>query len=361
MQKLRPVLFFLFISLSLLASDKKELHIVNWSWYVEIDDDLDEDLPILKRSPLLQEFMKKHDCLIKYSEFDSEVDLLNFIKDQGRSVDVFNLSQDYLLGMKKKGLLHKFTNTKLSDEKNWSPFIRSMILPELLGYAALYHAGTMGILYRKDIMKDKAIRLKDLLDPKGDLKVGILNSSEMVDYSLKSLGYSFNSTNEKELRQAKEQLVALFKNPRLRFVSSDLDAMSKALLDGKIHMGIMYSSDGLSHVVADKTGKLDFVIPEEGSEKFLDCWGINTNTKNPELAEAFVSFTLTREIQERNALYLNAIPTQKEADETVRKIWQKQGNPGNVFLNNLRKYELILHENYEENDRFWERLIKSLK
>jgi len=57
------------------SSELPVLRILNWSDYIEIDEEADASLPIVARSPILREFAARHGCEIDYHEFEDSTEV----------------------------------------------------------------------------------------------------------------------------------------------------------------------------------------------------------------------------------------------------------------------------------------------
>lgn len=57
-------------------------------------------------------------------------------------------------------------------------------------------------------------------------------------------------------------------------------------------------------VMMQNNEDLDYVLPKEGSNLFIDAMCIPKNSKNKELAEEFINFMLKAEVAESNAEYI---------------------------------------------------------
>ena len=67
-------------------------------------------------------------------------------------------------------------------------------------------------------------------------------------------------------------------------------------------MGIVYSGDAL--VMMDENPDLDYAIPEEGTNKWVDAMCIPKSAENKEYAEKFINFMLDPEVAKKNVDYI---------------------------------------------------------
>ena len=156
--------------------------------------------------------------------------------------------------------------------------------------------GTTGFIYRTDMVKEKPTSWKDFVElTKGPYsgKVTVLDGiPECVGSMLVMLGYSFNSEDEGEIDEAKQQLIDL--KPHLLAITST--EYKQMMIDGKAVMALGWNGDGAA-VAAKKPA--EYVVAEEGGEFWVDAYVIPTGAKNPDAAHAWIDYTYD---PEHNAL-----------------------------------------------------------
>jgi spermidine/putrescine transport system substrate-binding protein len=156
--------------------------------------------------------------------------------------------------------------------------------------------GTTGFMYRTDLVKEKPTSWRDFVDlAKGPYsgKVTVLDGiPECVGSMLVMLGYSFNSEDEGEIDEAKQELIDL--KPHLLAITST--EYKQMLIGGKAVMSLGWNGDGAA-VAAKKPA--EYVVAEEGGEFWVDAYVIPTGAKNPTAAHAWIDYVYD---PEHNAL-----------------------------------------------------------
>jgi spermidine/putrescine transport system substrate-binding protein len=156
--------------------------------------------------------------------------------------------------------------------------------------------GTTGFMYRSDMVKEKPATWREFVDlAKGPYsgKVTVLDGiPECVGSMLCMLGYSYNSEDEGEIEEAKQELIDL--KPHLLAITST--EYKQMLIDGKAVMSLGWNGDGAA-VAAKKPA--EYVIAEEGGEFWVDAYVIPSGAKNPTAAHAWIDYVYT---PENNAL-----------------------------------------------------------
>jgi spermidine/putrescine transport system substrate-binding protein len=147
--------------------------------------------------------------------------------------------------------------------------------------------GTTGFVYRTDLVKEKPTSWTEFVElTKGPYsgKVTLLDGiPECVGSMLVMLGYSYNSEDEGEIEEAKQELIDL--KPHLLAITST--EYKQMLIDGKAVMSLGWNGDGAA-VAAKKPA--EYVVAEEGGEFWVDAYVIPTGAKNPAAAHAWIDY-----------------------------------------------------------------------
>ena len=166
-------------------------------------------------------------------------------------------------------------------------------------YCVPYFWGTLGILY--DTAKTGGeIDSWDVLF-NGEYAGDIIMQNSMRDsfmVALKYLGYSLNTNDPEEIKEAQQLLLAQKPDVQAYLVDEACDevvvgnAAMAIIYSGEAHMGIEYNSD------------LAYVIPKEGSNVWIDCWAITKESEHPEYAAAFLDFLCREDVAMKNFEYV---------------------------------------------------------
>ncbi len=152
--------------------------------------------------------------------------------------------------------------------------------------------GTTGLIYNSDALstppddwgylwdnRDRLSRRMTLLD---DMR-------ETLGAVLRSLGYSYNSTDEAELEEAFQRLVEL--KPHVASFKSF--GWEDQLFGGDILLAMSYSVDAISATLRDP--KMKYVIPASGSSLWTDTMVIPKTAPNAAAAYEWINFMLNPE------------------------------------------------------------------
>ena len=141
--------------------------------------------------------------------------------------------------------------------------------------------------------------------------------------ALKELGYSMNTTDEAELQEAKKLLLA--QKPLVQ--AYVVDQVRDKMLNGEAAVGVIYSGELLYLQEEAETLNLDYdleyVLPEEGANIWIDSWVIPDNAKNKENAEKWVNFLCRPDIAVKNFEYITYATPNKAAFDLLDPEYQE--------------------------------------
>ena len=122
--------------------------------------------------------------------------------------------------------------------------------------------------------------------------------------TLKLLGFSMNSTDVNELEAAKRKLID--QKPLVQ--AYVVDQVRDKMIGGEAAVGVVYSGEMLyiqEEVAAQNLGyELEYVLPEEGTNLWLDSWVIPRDARNKRNAELWIDFLCRPDIALRNFEYI---------------------------------------------------------
>lgn len=130
--------------------------------------------------------------------------------------------------------------------------------------------------------------------------------------ALKYLGYDLNTTSEAELEEAKELLKKQYPLVQGYFV----DQVRDKLIGGEAAIGVIYSGEAIYS--QRENPDLEYVVPKEGSNVWIDGWVIPKNCRNKENAEAFINFMCRPDIALMNFEYITYSTPNKGAWELIQ-------------------------------------------
>ena len=179
-------------------------------------------------------------------------------------------------------------------------------------YSVPYCWGTVGILYNKTMVDEPVDSWSILWNPK--YKDSILMQDSVRDAfgaTLKYLGYSLNSTDLDELTEAKNLLIE--QKPLVQ--AYVIDQVRDKMIGNEAALGVIYSGEAI--YTQKENPNLEYVIPKEGSNIWIDSWVIPKNAEHKENAEKFINFLCRPDIALMNFEYITYSTPNDAARELI--------------------------------------------
>lgn len=219
-------------------------------------------------------------------------------------------------------------------------------------YSVPYCFGTVGILYNKTMVDEPVESWSILWDEK--YADNILMQDSVRDafmVALKKNGYSMNTLDAVELESAKNDLIA--QKPLVQ--AYVIDQVRDKMIGNEAAIGVIYSGEAI--YTQRENPDLEYVIPKEGTNVWIDAWVIPKNSPNKENAEKFINFMCREDIALMNFEYITYSTPNTAAqalieDEEIRnseiafpdlskfenlETFQYLGSDGDELYNNLWK------------------------
>ena len=256
-----------------------------------------------------KEFQKATGIKVNEKTFDDMQYMYQEVASGKVDYDVILVSDDMAEKMIKEELLQKINKDNIPNIVNMNEGDMGKQYDPNNDYTVPYMNGTIGIIYNTETVDEDITSWKSLFDPKYKDEVFMFdNMRDTIGVALKTLGYSLNSTDSKELEEAKNLLIEQKKEVNPIYGADEvLDLMRS----GEKKIAMIWSGEGLNLEAED--GKFKYVIPEEGADYWLDSWAIPKTAKNVEGAEKFINFMCDKDIAFRTADEIGYTSPQKQA------------------------------------------------
>lgn len=223
-------------------------------------------------------------------------------------------------------------------------------------YSVPYLWGTVGILYNRTMVDEPVNSWGILWDEK--YKDSILMQDSVRDafgVALKYLGYSLNSTDLDELEEAKKLLIE--QKPLVQ--AYVVDQVRDKMIGNEAAIGVIYSGEAL--YCQEENPDLEYVIPKEGSNLWIDSWVIPKNARNKGNAEAFINFLCRPDIAKMNFEYITYSIPNSAGRALIEDDWMRNSTiafPDISQLENCETFRFLGDENEVIYNELW-REVKS--
>jgi spermidine/putrescine-binding protein len=321
------------------AGKNGEVVVYNWGEYIDPDT--------------IDMFEEETGIKVVYDEFETNEIMYPKVESGATVYDVICPS-DYMI--------EKMIENDLLAEINWENIPNSSNIgkqyyesakgfdPENK-YAVPYCWGTVGILYNKTMVDEPVDSWNILWDEKYADNILMQDSvRDALMVALRKNGYSMNTMDENELRKATDDLIA--QKPLVQ--AYVVDQVRDKMIGNEAAMGVIYSGEAI--FTQRENPDLEYVIPKEGTNVWLDCWVIPKNATNMENAEKFIDFMCRPDIALKNFEYI----TYSTPNEAAQKLIEDEDiKNSKIAFPDLSQYQLETYsylgtEGDDLYNSFWE-------
>ncbi|MBW4688884.1 MAG: spermidine/putrescine ABC transporter substrate-binding protein [Komarekiella atlantica HA4396-MV6] len=329
---------------STISEQRDQLYIYTWTQYTD--------------QQLLKTFSTQTGMKVLADVYDSnDVMLAKFQAGGGSSYSIIYPSDYMVQKMVDKGLLTEINHDRLIGLENLFPRFSNPSYDPNNRYSIPFNWGTTGLLYNSEKIKDAPEDWEYLWQNQEKLskRMTLLNDvREVMGAVLRMLGYSYNSQNEVEIRQAYEKLKAL----KPAIAAFDTDAWQNQILAGDLLLAMCYSADAVR--ISQENPQLKYVIPRSGSSLWTDTIVIPKTAPNTSGAYAWINLILQPEVAAQISQRLSIATPNSAGFEQLPKQVKDNINlfPPDSLLENCERIS-PLEEFNEVYERYWTELTSS--
>ena len=259
-------------------------------------------------------FEKETGINVVYEEFETNEIMYPKIQSGAIAYDVVCPSDYMIQRMIENDLLAELNFDNIPNVKNIGQeyFKQSRQFDSENKYSVPYCWGTVGILYNKTMVDEPIDSWSVLWDKKYIDNILMQDSvRDAFAVALKYKGHSLNSTDLDELEEAKELLIE--QKPLVQ--AYVIDQVRDKMIGNEAAIGVIYSGEAIYTQLENPN--LEYVIPKEGSNVWIDSWVIPKNAKHKENAEAFINFLCRPDIAKMNFDYITYSTPNTAARELI--------------------------------------------
>ena len=269
------------------ARSERVVNVCSWGEYID--------------ESLITEFEEQTGIRVNYQTAESNEALYSLIKMGGADFDVI-VPSDYMIArLIQEDMLAELDydaipNFELMD----SQFTHLSFDPENK-YTVPYTWGSVGIIYNTTMVDEPITSWSAMFDEKYAGQVLMINNSrDALMAALCYLGYDINTTDEGQLTEAFE----LVKNAKDEGVYQAfvMDEVFGKMEGGNAAIAMYYAGDYLT--MLENNEDLAFVIPEEGSNWFVDAMCVLKSSQHKDEAMEWINFIASTDSNLANMDYI---------------------------------------------------------
>ncbi|MBO5147306.1 MAG: ABC transporter substrate-binding protein [Clostridia bacterium] len=293
-----------------------------------------------------------------YEVFDTNEAMYQKLVSSNIPYDVL-IPSDYMIErLIKEDRLKEIDMSKLENYKYIGEAYKNTRYDPENKYSVPYMWGTLGILYNKERVKETVDSWSILWDEKYSGQILMLDSMrDSMAVALKKLGYDLNTTNKAEIDAAAKALL----DQKPLVAEYGVDVLKEKMIQGSYSFTVAYSGDALymQNQNAELNGGesvLEYVIPKEGSNFWIDAMCIPKTSKNTEGAMKFIDFMCSTEIAYDNVEYIEYSTPHTEALKELGDEYINNNiyNPSAEILANCSPFAYLEPDVQENYNKAWE-------
>lgn len=326
------------------GTDAGEVIVYNWGEYVDPD--------------VLEMFEEETGIRVIYDEFETNEIMYPKVEAGASEYDVICPSDYMIQKMIENDLLAELNfdnipNAKANiGEQYWE---QSQGFDPENKYSVPYCWGTVGILYNKTKVEEPVDSWSILWDE--TYQDSILMQDSVRDafmVALKLNGDSMNSTDPDELAAARDLLIE--QKPLVQ--AYVIDQVRDKMIGNEAALGVIYSGEAI--YTQRENPDLEYVIPKEGTNVWIDSWVIPKNAPNKENAEKFIDFMCRPDIALMNFEYI----TYSTPNDAARELVEDEDiRNSEIAFPDLSQYDNLETFSYlgDEADALYNEMWKEVK
>ena len=328
------------------SSSDKQVIVYNWGEYIDPET--------------LTMFEEETGIKVVYDEFETNEIMYPKVEAGSSAYDVVCPSDYMVQKMIENDLIQELDYDKIPNAKEnigAQYYEQAAAYDPGNKYCVPYCWGTVGIIYNKTMVDTPPTKWADLWDEKyadNILMMDSIKDSFMV--ALKKNGFSSNSLDESELQIATNDLIA--QKPLVQ--AYVVDQVRDKMIGGEAAIGVMFSGDAI--YVIGENPDLDYVIPEEGTNVWIDGWVIPKNAPNKENAEKFIDFMCRPDVALKNFEYITYGTPNTAARELIEDEDLKNSPiafPDLTQYNNLETFLYLGEDGEELFNKYWKEVMSN--
>ena len=268
-------------------ANQRVVNVCSWGEYID--------------ESLITQFEEETGIMVNYQTAESNEALYALLKAGAGDYDVV-VPSDYMISqLIEEDMLEELDYGNIPNFALIDDRFKNLSYDPENKYTVPYAWGTIGLIYNTTMVDEEITSWDAMFDDKYANNVLMFrNSRDAMALALLELGYSLNTTDVEELQQAYD-LLADAKN-RGVYQSFVMDEVYQKMEGGNAAIAAYYAGDYLS--MLENNEDLAFVIPEEGSNWFVDAMCVLKDAPHKEEAEAWINFIASTEANLANMDYI---------------------------------------------------------
>lgn len=288
------------------VQSERVVNVCSWGEYI------DEDL--------ITRFEEQTGIRVNYQTAESNEALYSLIKMGGADFDVI-VPSDYMIArLIEEDMLAELDYSHIPNFDLIDDTYKNLSYDPENKYTVPYAWGTLGIIYNTTMVSEPITSWDAMFDPQYAGQVLMINNSrDALAAALLDLGYSINTTDPGQLEEA-FNLLKTAKDSGV-YQAFVMDEVFQKMEGGNAAIAMYYAGDYLT--MLENNEDLAFVIPEEGSNWFVDAMCVLKDTQHMAEAEEWINFIASTDSNLANMDYIWYASPNREALEQYPAYYEE--------------------------------------
>ena len=277
---MRNFLAILVLSVLIVEGCKKpaqSINLLGWSEYIPHE--------------VLDGFEKETGIKVRVDAVASNEAMQSKLLAGATKYDLIQPSEYLVESLVKMDRLAPLDMANVPNFKNILPEFRDQSFDPANRFTVPYMSGTVGIVYNADKIKDPIEGFVDVFKPEYARRIIVVDDNrEIVTWALLVDGIPINDVTDENVEKVRPMLAEWVKLIR----KYDSDSPKTDLLQGNADIGVIWNGEAAMVLNQDKRFK--FVVPQEGTHRYIDSFAIPSDAPNKAEAEAFINYCLRPEV-----------------------------------------------------------------
>ena len=314
---------------------------------------------------LITRFEEETGIRVNYQTAESNEALYSLIKMGGADFDVI-VPSDYMIArLIEEDMLAELDYDNIPNFDLIDDTYKHLSYDPENKYTVPYTWGALGIIYNTAMVSEPITSWSAMFDPQYAGQVLMINNSrDAIGAALLSLGYNLNTTDESQLEEA-FNLIKQAKDNGV-YQAFVMDEVFGKMEGGNAAIAMYYAGDYLT--MLENNEDLAFVIPEEGSNWFVDAMCVLKSSQHKDEAEEWINFIASTDANLANMDYIWYASPNAEALEEYPAYYQEVNDeeldpelyeimaPSEQTLARCELYENLPKATLRLYDSLWTRL-----
>ena len=272
---------------------------------------------------VLEQFEAETGIKVNYMRFTENEDMIISVESNPGAFDVVFPSEYMVERLINRGELAEINYDNIPNFANIRDDLKNPSYDPGNAHSVPYMWGTLGILYNTELVDEADVQTwKVLWNEKyaGQiLMMDSLRDTMGIALLMVDANNSMNSNDYMQLNAAKELLIKQKQSGMVK--AYGLDEFKDKMVAGEGALAVVYSGD--AEYAIELNEDLAYVVPQEGSNIWVDCAVIPTSAKNKENAEKFIDFLCRGDIAAANVEEIGYCSLNVPAIEILGEEYQR--------------------------------------